>query len=146
MRSAKRRNPTAIIVATGCYAERAPDDLRAMPEVDLVVGNSDKAALVMMLDNAAEGPATACAIGDDSALKPLLRLRSRAMIKIQEGCDQVCAYCIVPKVRGRERSIPLHKIVDTANAYGQAGCQEIVLTGTQLGSYDSIWPMLISPR
>jgi threonylcarbamoyladenosine tRNA methylthiotransferase MtaB len=57
------------------------------------------------------------------------------MIKIQEGCDQVCAYCIVPKVRGRERSIPLHQIVDTANAYGQAGCQEIVLTGTQLGSY-----------
>ena len=89
----------------------------------------------MMLNNAAEGPATACAIGDDSALKPLLRLRARAMIKIQEGCDQVCAYCIVPKVRGRERSIPLHQIVDTANAYGQAGCQEIVLTGTQLGSY-----------
>ena len=135
VRSAKRRNPDAIIVATGCYAERAPDDLRAMPEVDLVVGNSDKAALVMMLENVSEGPGTACAVGDDSALKPLLRLRSRAMIKIQEGCDQVCAYCIVPKVRGRERSIPLHQIVDTANAYGQAGCQEIVLTGTQLGSY-----------
>ena len=135
VRSAKRRNPDSIIVATGCYAERAPDDLRAMPEIDLVVGNSDKASLVAMLEDVAEGPDTACAIGDDSALKPLLKLRSRAMIKIQEGCDQVCAYCIVPKVRGRERSIPLHQIVATANAYGEAGCQEVVLTGTQLGSY-----------
>ncbi len=135
VRSAKRRNPDSIIVATGCYAERAPDDLRAMPEIDLVVGNSDKASLVAMLEDVAEGPDTACAIGDDSALKPLLKLRSRAMIKIQEGCDQVCAYCIVPKVRGRERSIPLHQIVATANAYSEAECQEIVLTGTQLGSY-----------
>ena len=135
VRSVKRRNPDSIIVATGCYAERAPDDLRAMPEIDLVVGNSDKASLVAMLEDVAEGPDTACAIGDDSALKPLLKLRSRAMIKIQEGCDQVCAYCIVPKVRGRERSIPLHQIVATANAYGEAKCQEIVLTGTQLGSY-----------
>ena len=135
VRSAKRRNPSSIVVATGCYAERSPDDLRAMPEVDLVVGNSDKKSLVAMLDNAVDGPDTACAVGDDVALQPLLRLRSRAMIKIQEGCDQVCAYCIVPKVRGRERSVPLHQIVETANLYGDAGCKEVVLTGTQLGSY-----------
>ena len=135
LRSAKRRNPNAIIVATGCYAERAPDDLSAMPEIDLVVGNSDKASLVALLEDAVEEPSVACAIGDDAALTPLLKLRSRAMIKIQEGCDQVCAYCIVPKVRGRERSIPLERILATANAFGRAGCQEIVLTGTQLGSY-----------
>lgn len=135
VRAAKRRNPNSVVVATGCYAERAPDDLRVMPEVDFVVGNPDKDSLVAMLEEASEGPDTACAIGDDSALQPLLRMRSRAMIKIQEGCDQVCAYCIVPKVRGRERSIPLQEIVDTANSYADAGCQEIVLTGTQLGSY-----------
>ena len=135
VRSARRRNPESIIVVTGCYAERAADDLRAMSEVDLVVGNTDKASLVAMVEDADDGPDTACAVGDDSALAPLLKLRSRAMIKIQEGCNQVCAYCIVPKVRGRERSIPLHQIVETANLYGEAGCQEIVLTGTQLGSY-----------
>ena len=135
IRSAKRRNPDSIVVATGCYAERAPGDLSAMPEVDLVVGNSDKETLVTLLDDLVDGPDTACAVGDDVALRPLLKLRSRAMIKIQEGCDQVCAYCIVPKVRGRERSIPLEQIVATANTYGEAGCQEVVLTGTQLGSY-----------
>ena len=135
VRSAKRRNPASIIVATGCYAERAPDDLRAMPEVDYVFGNSDKESLVAMLQGTPGEPDTACAVGDDRALEPLLKFRSRAMIKIQEGCDQVCAYCIVPKVRGRERSIPLQQIVATANLYGEVGCQEIVLTGTQLGSY-----------
>ncbi len=134
-RAAKRRNPNATVVATGCYAERAPGDLRTMPEVDFVVGNADKETLVAMLEDASQGPDTACAIGDDSALQPLLRLRSRAMIKIQEGCDQVCAYCIVPRVRGRERSVPLRQIVESANSYGEAGCQEVVLTGTQLGSY-----------
>ncbi len=135
IRAAKRRNPNATVVATGCYAERAPGDLRTMPEVDFVVGNTDKQTLVAMLEDVSQGPDTACAIGDDSVLQPLLRVRSRAMIKIQEGCDQVCAYCIVPKVRGRERSVPLQQIVDAANSYRRAGCQEIVLTGTQLGSY-----------
>ncbi len=132
-RAHRRRNPNAIIAVTGCYAERAADDLRAMPEIDLVVGNGGKASLVEMLDGIA--PSTACAVGDDSPLTPVLRMRSRAMIKIQEGCDQVCAYCIVPKVRGRERSVPPERIVAMANAYVAAGCQEIVLTGTQLGSY-----------
>lgn len=135
LRAAKRRNPNSLIVATGCYAERSSEDLRTMPEVDFVLGNAEKESLVAMLEDASAQPDTACAIGDDSSLQPLLRMRSRAMIKIQEGCDQVCAYCIVPKVRGRERSIPLQQIVDTANTYWEAGCQEIVLTGTQLGSY-----------
>ena len=155
-RAAKRRNPRSIVVATGCYAERAPDDLDEMPEVDLVVGNREKAALVGMLGDvfpeygqfgADYGPGNGqdaplsldllplASPGADAAVAPALRLRSRAMVKIQEGCDQVCAYCIVPKVRGRERSIPTDEIVATANAYASAGCQEIVLTGTQLGSY-----------
>ena len=158
-RAAKRRNPSSIVVATGCYAERAPDDLDAMPEIDLVVGNRDKAALVRMLGDAFPeygpeysarfepderpklnvlqllSPDAADAVDGNGAIAPALRLRSRAMVKIQEGCDQVCAYCIVPKVRGRERSIPTDEIVATANAYAAAGCQEIVLTGTQLGSY-----------
>ena len=154
-RAAKRRNPSAIVVATGCYAERAPDDLDAMPEVDLVVGNRDKAALAHMLGDAFPGYGSEYDMGAtpkfrtlpiavsgakdtldaDSTIAPALRLRSRAMVKIQEGCDQVCAYCIVPKVRGRERSVPLDEIVSTANGYAAAGCQEVVLTGTQLGSY-----------
>ena len=65
----------------------------------------------------------------------IFSIRSRAMIKIQEGCDQVCAYCIVPKVRGRERSIPLDDLVRAVNEREEVGCKEVVLTGTQLGSY-----------
>ena len=135
VRAAKRRNPNSLIVATGCYAQRAPDDLRSMPEIDLVVGNVDKPSLVKMIGGLAADPDSACAVGDDMALSQVMRIRSRAMVKIQEGCDQVCAYCIVPTVRGRERSIPVDDIVATANAYADMGCQEVVLTGTQLGSY-----------
>ena len=135
VRAAKRRNPNSLVVVTGCYAQRAPDDLRSMPEIDLVVGNVDKPSLARMIGGLASDPDSACAIGDDMALSQVLRIRSRAMVKIQEGCDQVCAYCIVPTVRGRERSIPVDEIVDTANSYADMGCQEVVLTGTQLGSY-----------
>ena len=135
VRAARRRNPNAIIVVTGCYAQRAPGDLHAMPEIDLVAGNVDKPALVKMIGQLMSDPDSACAVGNDEALSQVLRIRSRAMVKIQEGCDQVCAYCIVPTVRGRERSIPVDEIVATANAYAEMGCQEVVLTGTQLGSY-----------
>ena len=135
VRAAKRRNPNSLIVVTGCYAQRAPDDLRSMPEIDLVAGNLDKPSLARMIGQLTVNPDSACAVGDDQAVSQVLRIRSRAMVKIQEGCDQVCAYCIVPTVRGRERSIPVDEIVATVNAYADAGCREVVLTGTQLGSY-----------
>ena len=135
VRAAKRRNPNSLIVVTGCYAQRAPDDLRSMPEIDLVAGNLDKPSLARMIGRLTENPDSACAVGDDQAVSQVLRIRSRAMVKIQEGCDQVCAYCIVPTVRGRERSIPVDEIVATVNTYADAGCREVVLTGTQLGSY-----------
>ena len=135
VRAAKRRNPDSLIVVTGCYAQRARDDLRSMPEIDLVAGNVDKPSLARMIGRLTFEPDSACAVGDDEAVSQVLRIRSRAMVKIQEGCDQVCAYCIVPTVRGRERSIPVDEIVATASEYADAGCREIVLTGTQLGSY-----------
>ncbi len=135
VRAAKRRNPNSVVVVTGCYAQRAPGDLSSMPEIDLVAGNVDKPSLAKMIGRLTSGPDSACAVGSDEALAQVLRIRSRAMVKIQEGCDQVCAYCIVPTVRGRERSIPVDDIVATANSYAGMGCQEVVLTGTQLGSY-----------
>jgi len=71
--------------------------------------------------------------------------RSRAMVKIQEGCDQVCAYCIVPKVRGRERSIPPEEIIAEINGRADSGCREAVLTGTQLGTYGFDLPEIDLP-
>ena len=131
LRSARRRNPTATIVATGCYPERAIEDLNAMGEVDLVLGNVDKQRLVQ--DVLSLGAANWTQTSNPEPLAAVGRTRS--MVKIQEGCDQVCAYCIVPKVRGREVSIPPDEIISLINRHVAKGAKEVVLTGTQLGTY-----------
>ena len=135
LRSARRRHPNATIVATGCYAQRSPDDLRQLSEVDLVLGNTEKATLVRHVVDWADDEIVPCATGDDLQATSPTAARTRAMVKIQEGCNQVCAYCIVPKVRGRERSIPADEIIRNINDYVSRGYKEVVLTGTQLGSY-----------
>ncbi len=135
LRRARRRHPNATIVATGCYAQRSPETLRQLHEVDIVVGNTEKATLVRHVVDWAGDDIVPCATGDDvQAISPSAA-RTRAMVKIQEGCNQVCAYCIVPKVRGRERSIPPDEIVGTIDEYTNRRYKEVVLTGTQLGSY-----------
>ena len=143
LRAARRHNPDAVVVAAGCYPERAAEALRAMPEVSLVVGNRDKSELVSLAVSAAtERGHTVERFGPDGIIPhgiPAggagILARSRAMIKIQEGCDQVCAYCIVPKVRGRERSIAPDSLVEAVRRNVAAGMKEVVLTGTQLGTY-----------
>ncbi len=109
--------------------------MAAVAGVDLVFTNRQKGEIVARLSERlgvepARNP-------DQDVFDPMLPLlgRTRASIKIQEGCDQVCAYCIVPTVRGRERSVPVAEIVAQANDASERGCKEIVLTGTQLGSY-----------
>ncbi len=135
LRSARRRNPKATVVATGCYAERDPNALEALAEVDLVIGNRGKLDLVRKVAGWRRAHATPCAEGTDEGTASAGSLRTRLMVKIQEGCDQVCAYCIVPRVRGRERSIPPDAIVARIEGHSAAGHREAALTGTQLGSY-----------
>ena len=135
LRAARRRNPQATIVATGCYAERSPELLRAMAEIDLVFGNVDKARLVEQVVEWRGENVVPCAVGDEADYISPQVGRTRAMVKIQEGCNQVCAYCIVPRVRGRERSIPTDELVGEVSAHVASGYKEVVLTGTQLGSY-----------
>ena len=137
LRAARRRSPGSLVVATGCYAQRSPGDLDALQEVDLVLGNSGKGALVQRVTELRGDPTTPCAVGDTPEGDGTQNgaFRKRAMIKIQEGCNQVCSYCIVPKVRGRERSIPQEDLIAHINALEEQGFREVVLTGTQLGSY-----------
>ena len=135
LRAARRRNPSATIVATGCYAQRSPEALRDLPGVDLVAGNTDKAALVRQVVEWKGEALAPCALGTDERTSSPRIARTRAMIKIQEGCNQVCAYCIVPKVRGRERSIPPEELIRRINEHVSRGYKEVVLTGTQLGTY-----------
>ena len=138
LRAARRANPHAVVVAAGCYPQRAAEALLRMPEVSLVVGNREKPELVTLAIAARSrqhsGWPDATPI-PQSRLGPGTLRRSRVMVKIQEGCDQVCAYCIVPKVRGRERSIPPDELVTTVQRHVANGFQEITLTGTQLGTY-----------
>ena len=142
LRAARRANPDALVVAAGCYPQRASEELARLPAVSLVVGNTEKSRLVSLVtaahQDAVRDVDRSAARDDDVA--PLtasgnLPARSRAMVKIQEGCDQVCAYCIVPKVRGRERSIPPEELVNQIRQRVGEGCREVVLTGTQLGTY-----------
>ena len=135
LRSARRRNPRATVVATGCYAERDPAALDALAEVDVVIGNRGKLDLVRRVAQTRRENGVPCSEGTDEATASPGAFRTRAMVKIQEGCDQVCAYCIVPKVRGRERSIPPEVITARIDGHAAAGYREAVLTGTQLGSY-----------
>ena len=134
--SARRRFPGAIVVAAGCYPERDPTALDALQAVDLIYGNRDKNEIVDVVSGIV-GLSSGELAGDELNVADVPRSvgRSRAAVKIQEGCDQVCAYCIVPRVRGRERSVPPDEIVSRVRALSQGGCPEVVLTGTQLGSY-----------
>ena len=130
-------------MAAGCYPQRAAAELSQLPEVSLVIGNEEKHGLASRAIAAhrektgatiseADPPGYAVSNPDASGNLPG---RSRGMVKIQEGCDQVCAYCIVPKVRGRERSIPPGEIIRQVNQRISEGCVEVTLTGTQLGTY-----------
>jgi len=134
IRNFKRSNPESTIVATGCYAERSGEFLNSMEEIDLVISNQKKENITTAISNQ-------LSLNQDF-IKPFPsnliknpKAKTRAMVKIQEGCDQVCSYCIVPIVRGREKSIPLNQIVNQINKFSEMGYKEIVLTGTQLGSY-----------
>jgi threonylcarbamoyladenosine tRNA methylthiotransferase MtaB len=130
---ARKSFPNAIVVAAGCYAESGTADLEELAATDLVIPNTRKSEIVSMVSSRTgldwQEPA-----GTEIEVGQLLG-RTRGAVKIQEGCDQVCAYCIVPKVRGRERSIPKAEIVSQVQALSSAGCPEVILTGTQLGSY-----------
>ncbi len=150
LRAARRANPTAIIVAAGCYPQRAAQELHKLDAVSLVVDNTQKDELVSQAVTLHRSNSSSLPLVETTPVAPSPvdpegpntfspvaagTRRSRAMIKIQEGCDQVCAYCIVPKVRGRERSIPPKTLIREINRRTDEGYQEVVLTGTQLGTY-----------
>ena len=110
-RSAKKLNPDSFVVFTGCYAERDPKSLESIPEIDLVLGNTSKKEIVDKVLAELKTPDTP---DSDSFAEPPMEsfsTRTRAMVKIQEGCNQICSYCIVPKVRGREKSVPVSELI-----------------------------------
>ena len=149
LRKARRENPEATVIATGCYAQAQPGAVAGMPEVDLVLGNREKAAVFDHLDEEGRPRAAriaAAAIGPGATTSfPLVRAFSghtRAFVKIQDGCDNRCAYCIVPLARGPNRSLPAGDVVAQVAALVDAGYREVVLTGVHLGT----WGRELEPR
>jgi threonylcarbamoyladenosine tRNA methylthiotransferase MtaB len=126
----RKRNPQALIVATGCYAERAPQEL-AQVGAGLVIGNEEK---MHLMDFLKVDPATAARCSAGQLVKDGVS-RVRSFIKIQDGCNDSCAYCIVPQVRGSEHCLTVADVVNQVKARVSAGYKEVVLTGTKIGSY-----------
>ena len=131
IRKVKRSNPEAVTIMTGCYAERDKDKIKEINEVDLVITNQEKKDILKKVydyfnEELVEIPAL--------DTYPLIG-RSRASIKIQEGCNQICSYCIIPYVRGREKSVEPNEIISKINNASRNNIKEVVLTGTQLGNY-----------
>jgi threonylcarbamoyladenosine tRNA methylthiotransferase MtaB len=130
LHQARRRNPNALVVAVGCYVERTRQDLARIKGVDLVFDNSQKMNLVTRLEEGGylSRPATAAS--------PHTDFRTRAFIRVQDGCNNFCAYCIVPLVRGREQSLPADGVIAEIKQRVAEGDKEVVLTGTEIGAYN----------
>jgi len=139
VRLARRYSPGADIVLTGCYAETAPAGIGQVIGADALFANADKAAIPERLLARLETRGDPYAGCPTPVRNPL---RTRAFIKIQEGCDELCAFCIVPYTRGREQSVPIDEVVKQVRDRKADGVLEVVLTGTQLGNYgrDLGWP------
>jgi threonylcarbamoyladenosine tRNA methylthiotransferase MtaB len=133
LRAAKRRNPLAIIIATGCYAQRVPQELT--PLADFVIGNNEKASLLEIVRGLTIPTDSFKTTDTKSRQKHTDSLRIRSLVKIQAGCYTPCSYCIVPKVRSYEYSVPISLILKEIERKVALGYQEIVITGTKVGCY-----------
>lgn len=126
IRQLKRENPHAKVVVTGCYAERKPDEVKAAG-AEVVVPNSQKESLIKI------------ALPDEEAPEFKINLfdaHTRAFVKVQDGCNSFCTYCIIPYVRGRSRSRKREEIIAEVKGLIENGFKEIVLTGINIGDYD----------
>ncbi|MEJ2150337.1 MAG: tRNA (N(6)-L-threonylcarbamoyladenosine(37)-C(2))-methylthiotransferase MtaB [Chloroflexota bacterium] len=134
LRQAGRANPDARLIATGCYAELSPDQLAALPGVRQVVGNRDKDDLIQIAGHSAAPDFDQEPIARDP-LPPGTLGRTRAFVKVQDGCDNRCTFCVTTIARGAGYSVPVEEVVREVWGLVAFGYREAVLTGVHLGSY-----------
>ena len=140
IRRALRANPDAFIIVTGCYAQLRPETIAAIPGVDVVLGAAEKFHLFDYVQTFTKQPQTQIHVSCIDTLTDFgpaysTGERTRAFLKIQDGCDYGCTFCTIPLARGRSRSQPLEEAVANAQAIAQAGYKEIVLSGVNIGLY-----------
>ena len=142
IRRAKHTNKNAIVAAVGCYAQVAKDKLEDIPEIDLVLGTSEKNNIVKYVEDFFSSKEAIEEVSDVMHQSEFLDFgsvtyteKTRAVIKIQDGCDRFCSYCIIPYARGRVRSRKIESIVKEVEQITQEGIKEIVITGIHIASY-----------
>ncbi len=144
IRKAIRDNPDARIVVTGCYAQTAPHEINNIDGVDYIVGHDKKMTISRLVHSNGDTDlsptlSTVETISNSVQLQPpavaATYSRTRPFLKIQDGCNAFCTYCIVPYARGRSRSLPMADVLDSIDELAAAGFHEVVLTGIHLGAY-----------
>jgi len=142
IRRAREKNPEALVAVVGCYSQIAPGEVLEIPEVSLVVGTDERSRMVELVEYAMEKEEKLNMVNDIMKVKEFEEMsiksyksRTRAFLKIQEGCDQYCTYCIIPYARGHIRSRKPDSIIAEVKELAENGFREIVLTGIHVASY-----------
>lgn len=144
---ARKKNPGAVVVAAGCYVQAAENELKEKGIADVLIGNNKKKDIVRILEEyfqkgekTAEVLDISCTNEYESLTIHKINEHTRAYIKIQDGCNQFCSYCIIPYTRGRIRSKQLEDVIREIRALAREGYKEVVLTGIHLSSYGMDFP------
>ena len=142
LHKAKKMNPNAVVVAAGCYVQADTKKAEADASIDIIIGNNKKQELISILENYRSGQQKATECVDINHTKEYEKLEidrteehTRAYLKVQDGCNQFCTYCMIPYARGRIRSRKTEDVVGEVKRLAASGCQEVVLTGIHLSSY-----------
>ena len=143
IRRAQKKNPSAQIIVTGCYAQVAAESLKALPGVSIILGNREKQSIADFITGTpveASGPQVMVSDIEEKApfKDPPLRTFSkhtRAFLKVQDGCESFCSYCIIPRARGKCRSLDPQETLQRLDTLSSQGFNEVVLTGIHLGAY-----------
>jgi threonylcarbamoyladenosine tRNA methylthiotransferase MtaB len=142
VRRIQRKSPSSIVVVTGCYAQLKPEEIASIRGVDLVLGAAEKFNIVRHVKELTKGDTTKiCTCDIDEVLgfnsSYSINERTRAFLKVQDGCNYNCSFCTIPLARGKSRSDSIENIVSHATLLAESGVKEIVLTGVNLGDFNS---------
>ncbi|QGG47901.1 tRNA (N(6)-L-threonylcarbamoyladenosine(37)-C(2))-methylthiotransferase MtaB [Heliorestis convoluta] len=142
IRRAQRRNPEAVVVVTGCYAQVSPEEVQAIEGVDIIIGTDQRQKIVELVEDYKKVGEQIHAVEDIRSVTLFEEFpahadisKARASIKIQDGCNLFCTYCIIPYARGPVRSRPPESVIKEAKRLIQEGFRELVITGIHLGAY-----------
>jgi threonylcarbamoyladenosine tRNA methylthiotransferase MtaB len=140
VRRIQRKSPQSLVVITGCYAQLKPEEIAGIPGVDLVLGAGEKFNIATHLKQLVKGDSTkicSCDIEEVQTFNPTFSIndRTRAFLKVQDGCDYNCSFCTIPMARGKSRSDSIENVIKNVEHLAANGVKEIVLTGVNLGDF-----------